>query len=185
MDLFRYNENGSGNHVFGPGIPATPSYFSINGGSQKLADFGISSDPGDFLNTGVQGPNDPFNEFYSGSTIANLTTVDLRLMDVLGYHRNLGFAGSTSASSDGSVSSDAGATLTMASAMMPLPGSDGGTSISSAMMPLPGSNGSGTPDVALLTNYMASAFPAPAGQISGIDPAQGLSSQPLLTKPVA
>jgi hypothetical protein len=36
-----------------------------------------------------------------------------------------------------------------------------------------------------LTNYMASAFPAPAGQISGIDPAQGLSSQPLLTKPVA
>ena len=201
LDIFRFNENRSGNHVFGPGIPATASYFSINGGSQDLADFGISSDPGDLLNTGVQGPNDPFNEFYSGSTIANLTQVDLRMMDVLGYNRNTSYVGSASGSSDVIASSDAGAVLTMASgmmplpgsdgsasmssAMMPLPGSDGSASMSSAMMPLPGSDGSGTPDVALLTNYMASAFPASAAQTGGTDPAQGLSSQPFLTKPLA
>jgi hypothetical protein len=34
----------------------------------------------------VQGPNDPFNEFYTGSTSQSLTTVDKELLDALGFH---------------------------------------------------------------------------------------------------
>jgi VCBS repeat-containing protein len=81
LDLFRFNEDGSGNHVFGGAIPATAAYFSIDGGATKLADFGINSDPGDFLNGGVQG-TDPFNEIVGGR---GLTTVDMTMMDVLGF----------------------------------------------------------------------------------------------------
>src|SRR5262249_32007491 len=74
LDLFRFNEDRSGNRVFESTIPATPAYFSIDGGATDLADFGISSDPGDFLNSGVQGA-DPFDEFVSGAN--SLTAVDL------------------------------------------------------------------------------------------------------------
>jgi hypothetical protein len=42
---------------------ATAAYFSVDGGNTKLADFGQTSDPSDFLNSGVQGANDPFNEW--------------------------------------------------------------------------------------------------------------------------
>ncbi len=84
LDLFRYNEDHSGTHVFGSAIPATPAYFSIDGGNTKLADFGISSDPGDFLNSGVQGI-DPFNETVGGN---KLTTLDLNIMDVLGFDKH-------------------------------------------------------------------------------------------------
>jgi hypothetical protein len=84
LDLFRFNENRSGSHVFGFAKPATPAYFSIDGGATDLADFGINSDPGDFLNSGVQGI-DPFNEFVDGSD--TLTQTDLQTMDVLGFHR--------------------------------------------------------------------------------------------------
>ena len=85
MDIFRYNENRSASHVFGGAIPATPAYFSIDGGHTDMADFGISSDPGDFLNSGVQGPTDSFNEFLSTSSATSLTAVDLKIMDVLGF----------------------------------------------------------------------------------------------------
>jgi hypothetical protein len=85
MDLFRYNENRSGSHVFDSGIPATPAYFSLDGGLTDTADFGIHSDPGDFLNSGVQGSTDPFDEFVSSSVSTALTAADLKLMDVLGY----------------------------------------------------------------------------------------------------
>lgn len=81
LDLYRFNEDGTNNHVFGSAIPATPAYFSIDGGTTKLADFGKTSDPGDFLNGGVQG-TDPFNEIVGGR---GLTTVDLQIMDVLGF----------------------------------------------------------------------------------------------------
>src|SRR5207237_10427116 len=62
------------------------AYFSVNGGGTDLADFGISSDPGDFLNPPGSNltPNDPFNEIVG--TAATLTAVDLRLMDVLGFN---------------------------------------------------------------------------------------------------
>jgi len=55
LDIFRFNEDGSLNHVFGGAIPATAAYFSIDGGTTNIADFGISSDPGDFLNWGRTG----------------------------------------------------------------------------------------------------------------------------------
>jgi len=180
MDIFRYNA--PGNHVFGGSVPQPASYFSINGGSTKIADFGQSSDPGDFLNSGVQGPNDPFNEFYSSSTIQNLTTADLRIMDVLGFQRNLSFQGSAVGEDDGSA----------ISSVMAMPQSDGGTFLS-AVMPLPGSDGGGsqanmTPgadQAALMASHMASTFPQPSGQTTSPDPSQGQSSQPFLAKPMA
>src|SRR6266481_3383838 len=65
---------------------APAAYFSVDGGNTKLADYGRNSDPSDFLNSGVQGPNDPFNEFYTYSTSQDLTTVDKQQLDVLGFH---------------------------------------------------------------------------------------------------
>ncbi|WP_428667707.1 hypothetical protein [Reyranella sp.] len=56
-------------------------------GTTNLADFGRTSDYSDFLNGGVQGSVDPFNEFYSSSTLHSLTTVDLRELDVIGFNR--------------------------------------------------------------------------------------------------
>jgi len=87
LDLFRFNEDHSGNHVFGFGRPATPAYFSIDGGTTDLADFGINSDPGDFLNPPNSNltPNDPFNENVGNR--GALTAVDVTVMDVLGFHR--------------------------------------------------------------------------------------------------
>jgi VCBS repeat-containing protein len=81
LDIYRFNEDNSGNHVFGGAIPATPAYFSIDGGTTNLADFGINSDPGDFLNGGVQGP-DPDNESVQGR---GMTPVDMTMEDVLGF----------------------------------------------------------------------------------------------------
>ena len=85
-----------GNYLFTDNIPASPAYFSLNGGNTKIADFGQNSDPSDFLNSGVQGANDPFNEFYSGSTLQSLTTVDLKMLDALGFNFTpLGLTGNT------------------------------------------------------------------------------------------
>jgi hypothetical protein len=72
--------------LFQGGNSAPASYFSLDGGVTKLADFGQHSDPSDFLNSGVQGSNDPFNEYYNGSTAQVLSSVDLKLMHALGYH---------------------------------------------------------------------------------------------------
>src|SRR5438552_586632 len=83
LSLFRYTSQG--NHLFAGGTPAAASYFSIDGGVTKLADFGVSSDPSDFLNSPASNltPNDPFDEGIAGST---LTSVDLTMMDVLGFN---------------------------------------------------------------------------------------------------
>src|SRR5262249_36605760 len=83
FDLFRYTS--PGNHLFSSGSTAVPAYFSIDGGNTKLADFGQTSDASDFLTTGVQGSNDPLDEFYNGHTIQNLTNVDKELLDVMGF----------------------------------------------------------------------------------------------------
>jgi hypothetical protein len=53
FDLLRYTSPGV--RLFSSTIPAQPAYFSIDGGLTKLADFGQTSDPSDFLNSGVQG----------------------------------------------------------------------------------------------------------------------------------
>lgn len=84
FDLFRFTSPGV--RLFQGGNSAPASYFSLDGGVTKLADFGQHSDPSDFLNTGVQGPNDPFDEYYNGSTSQALSSVDLKLMHALGYH---------------------------------------------------------------------------------------------------
>lgn len=88
FELFRFTQ--AGDRLFEPyfpGFSAPAAYFSLDGGNTKIADYGEDSDPSDFLNTGVQGPNDPFNEFYDpGSTLQSLTAVDKTQLDVLGFH---------------------------------------------------------------------------------------------------
>jgi serralysin len=84
FDLFRYTS--AGNHLFTSGSTAVPAYFSIDGGNTKLADFGQTSDASDFLTSGIQGSNDPFDEFYNSHTIQNLTNVDKELLDVMGFN---------------------------------------------------------------------------------------------------
>ncbi len=84
FDLFRFTSVGT--RLFSGSATAPAAYFSLDGGHTKLADYGQTSDSSDFLNSGVQGPNDPFNEFYTSSTSQQLTAVDLKQMDVLGFH---------------------------------------------------------------------------------------------------
>ena len=84
FDFYRFTSPGA--RLFTDNIPASSAYFSLDGGNTKIADFGVSSDPSDFLNSGVQGENDPFNEFYSGSTLQSLTTVDKEMLDALGFN---------------------------------------------------------------------------------------------------
>ena len=85
FDLFRFASPGT-QLIDGNSTTAPPAYYSIDGGITKLADFGQTSDPSDFLDSGVQGPNDPFNEFYGPNSLQNLTAVDKQLMDALGFH---------------------------------------------------------------------------------------------------
>src|SRR5713101_3069239 len=84
FDLFRFTSPGT--RLIAGGNAAPAAYFSMDGGNTKLAEYGQNSDPSDFLNSGVQGANDPFNEFYSGSTIQSLSTVDKEQLDALGFH---------------------------------------------------------------------------------------------------
>src|ERR1039458_8077230 len=84
FDLFRYTSPGQ--HLFSSSNSAPAAYFSIDGGVTKLARHVQRRVPTDFLNSGVQGSNDPFNEFYSNSTFQNLTSVDKELLDVLGFN---------------------------------------------------------------------------------------------------
>jgi serralysin len=85
FDLFRFTATGT--RLFSGSIPAPAAYFSLDGGHTILANYGLNSDPSDFLNSGVQGVNDPFNEYYTpGATLQNLTQVDLQQLDALGFH---------------------------------------------------------------------------------------------------
>jgi len=84
FDFYRFTS--AGNQLFTGGATAAAAYFSLDGGNSKLADYGRTSDSSDFLNSGVQGANDPFNEFYTGSTLQTLTAIDLRQLDALGFH---------------------------------------------------------------------------------------------------
>ena len=71
FDFFRFRSPSA--RLIDGNYTATAAYFSVDGGNTKLADFGQTSDPSDFLNSGVQGANDPFNEFYTGNTIQALS----------------------------------------------------------------------------------------------------------------
>jgi hypothetical protein len=103
FDLGRYTSPGT--HLFSSGSTAPASYFSIDGGITKLADYGQNSDASDMLNSGVQGPNDPFNEFYSGSTIQGLTTIDKQQLDALGFNITPSAIGAPSAATSSLVAS--------------------------------------------------------------------------------
>ena len=82
LDLFRFTS--PGNRLFGSNVPANPSYLSFDNGATRAADFGQSSDPGDFLLFGGNlTPNDPFNEYFGN--LPNLTSLDIKLMDALGF----------------------------------------------------------------------------------------------------
>src|SRR6266478_2336384 len=86
FDFFRFTAPGTPLILNGATAPA--AYFSVDGGNTntKLADYGQTSDSSDFLNSGVQGPKDPFNEFYTGSTSQTLSTVDKEQLDALGFN---------------------------------------------------------------------------------------------------
>ena len=84
LDLFRFTSPGT--RLISGDNTAPAAYFSLDGGNTKLADYGQKSDPSDFLNSGVQGYNDPFDEFYSGGTLQSLTTADKQQLDALGLH---------------------------------------------------------------------------------------------------
>jgi hypothetical protein len=69
------------------------TYFSIDGGVTKLADYDTSSDTSDFLNGGVQDSghtnSDSFDAFYISSpsplTLQTLTTVDIQNLNAIGF----------------------------------------------------------------------------------------------------
>src|SRR4051812_42995984 len=84
FDLFRFTT--AGTRLFQGGATAPAAYFSLDGGNTKVADYGRTSDASDFLNSGVQGASDPFNEFYNGGTSQQLTAADLKQLDALGFH---------------------------------------------------------------------------------------------------
>ncbi len=84
FDFYRFTS--AGNYLLNGNSTAPPAYFSLNNGVTKIADYGQTSDPSDFLNSGLAGPTDPFNEFYSNSTQQQLTAIDLMQIDALGFH---------------------------------------------------------------------------------------------------
>ena len=94
FDFYRFTSPGT--YLFQSGSTAPAAYFSLDGGNTKLADFGLSaSDPSDFLNPANGAlpapysnltPNDPFNELYGSSTLQSLTSVDLKMLDALGFN---------------------------------------------------------------------------------------------------
>ncbi|MBV9825697.1 MAG: Hint domain-containing protein [Alphaproteobacteria bacterium] len=105
FDLFRYINTGTiqnptpGGILIDDATPASKSaYFSVNGGVTDLADYGVYSDPSDFLNSvpettgqntdsaSPRTPNDAFNQYYDGSTSQTLSAVDLQQLDVLGFN---------------------------------------------------------------------------------------------------
>src|SRR4029077_15457473 len=98
LDVFRFLTSGNGRDFGGTTRPSTAqpvaqAYFSLNGGLTDLADFGVYSDPSDWLNS--QGetplpspysnltPNDPFDEYVEGN--GQLTSVDREVMEALGF----------------------------------------------------------------------------------------------------
>src|SRR5665213_113783 len=93
FDFYRFTS--AGTRLFTDNIPASASYFSLDGGNTKIADYGLFSDPSDSLNPGPTQlgspyghltPNDPFNEIYGPGTVQGLRTIDKGQLDALGYN---------------------------------------------------------------------------------------------------
>jgi hypothetical protein len=103
MDLFRFLSSGGGRDFDGtinpPSNGVSRAYFSLNGGHTDLADFGVHSDPSDFLNSlsnfsgyipppppySTHTPNDPFDEYLLKGAKDQLSGVDIEMMQALGF----------------------------------------------------------------------------------------------------
>jgi hypothetical protein len=116
FDLFRFTS--AGTRLFQGGATAPAAYFSLDGGTTKLADYGRTSDPSDFLNSGVQGSSDPFNEFYNGATAQSLTASDLKQLDALGFHLVAPDSQAPTLVADNALSVQLGDTLTISSGLL-------------------------------------------------------------------
>jgi hypothetical protein len=89
LDLWRFTSNGN-RYFDGNSTTSTRNYFSTDGGLNHLADWGMNSDPSDFLGPSSNPPsnltpNDPFDE--NVGNLANLTNVDLLITEALGFRR--------------------------------------------------------------------------------------------------
>jgi Cadherin-like/FG-GAP-like repeat len=116
FDLYRFTS--AGTRLFQGGATAPSAYFSLDGGNTKVADYGKTSDPSDFLNSGVQGAADPFNEFYNGGTSQQLTTADLRQLDALGFHLMAADSIAPALVHDSAISLAVGGTATIAASQL-------------------------------------------------------------------
>jgi hypothetical protein len=116
FDLFRFT--GAGTRLFQGSATAPAAYFSLDGGNSKVADYGRTSDASDFLNSGVQGSNDPFNEFYNGGTSQKLTATDLKQLNALGFHLLTSDTISPSLIHDTSLTVIAGTSATISSSQL-------------------------------------------------------------------
>jgi hypothetical protein len=116
FDLFRFTAPGT--RLFQGGATAPAAYFSLDGGNTKLADYGRTSDASDFLNSGVQGSTDPFNEFYNGATTQGLTAADLRQLVALGFHLVPQDTQPPNLGNDGPLSIEAGTSQTITASFL-------------------------------------------------------------------
>ena len=82
MDLFHYTGAGARGLNNGAG-----RFFSINNGTALLKGFNNQAGLGGDLADWASGTNDSFNAFTSTGVKNDLTTVDLQVMDAIGYDR--------------------------------------------------------------------------------------------------
>jgi outer membrane biosynthesis protein TonB len=85
MDLFHYSGPGSRGLNTGPG-----RFFSIDNGTTLLKSFNNANANGADPQDWASGTNDAFNAFSSSSVQNDLSDVDLRVMDTIGYDRVTG-----------------------------------------------------------------------------------------------
>jgi len=79
MDLYRFSAPGDYQWTSGQ-----PAYFSINDGATDLANFATSFDTTLFQNAGASA-NDPFAYPFSSATSSTLTSLDLEVLNVMGF----------------------------------------------------------------------------------------------------
>ena len=81
-DVFRFLGAGTQSLIF----TDSNVYFSVNGGVTNLKNFNANGNGGD-LGDWASGSNDAFNAFSSSGVENDLTPVDVRVMDVIGWNR--------------------------------------------------------------------------------------------------